>query len=52
MFLKELNKHAALKKTFVGHKNNNPFMTKDLRKQIMVPSKLRKIFIKNKNYEN
>ena len=34
------------------HLNNNPFMTKDLRKQIMVRSKLRNIFNKNRNYEN
>ena len=27
-------------------------MTKDLRKQIMVQSKLRNIFNKNRNYEN
>ena len=33
VFLKELNNHALLKKKFVRH-NNNPFMTKDLRKQI------------------
>ena len=51
VFLKELNKHAPLKKKFLRH-NNNPFMTKDLRKQIMVRSKLRNIFNKNRNYEN
>ena len=51
VFLKELNKHAPLKKKFLRH-NNNPFMTKDLRKQIMVLSKLRSIFNKNRNYEN
>ena len=33
VFLKELNKHAPLKKKFLRH-NNNPFMTKNLRKQI------------------
>ena len=47
VFLKQLNKHAPLKKTY-----NNPFMTKDLRKQITVRSKLRNIFNKNRNYEN
>ena len=51
VFLKELNKRAPLKKKFLRH-NNNPFMTKDLRKQIMVRSKLRNIFNKNRNYEN
>ena len=50
VFLKELNKHAPLKKKFLRH-NNNPFLTKDLRKQ-MVRSKHRNIFNKNKNYEN
>ena len=45
VFLKELNKHAPLKQKFLRH-NNNPFMTKDLRKQIMVRSKLRKSLTK------
>ena len=51
VLLKELNKHAPLKKKFLRH-NNNPFMTKDLRKQVMVRSKLRNMFNKNRNYEN
>ena len=51
VFLKELNKHAPLKKKFLRH-NNNSIMTKDLRKQIMVRSKLRNMFNKNRNYEN
>ena len=51
MFLKKLNKHAPLKKKFLRH-SNKPFMTKDLRKQIMVRSKLRNIFNKNQSYEN
>ena len=50
VFLKELNKHAPLKKKFLRH-SNNPFMTKDLRNQIMVRAKLRNIFNKNRNYE-
>ena len=50
VFLKELNKHAPLKKKFLRH--NNTFMTKDLRKQIMVRSKLRNIFNKNRNFKN
>ena len=51
VFLTELNKHAPLKKKFLRH-NNNPLITKDLRKQIMVRSKLRNIFNKNRNHEN
>ena len=51
VFLKELNKHAPLKKKFLRH-NNNPFMTKNLRKQIMVRSKLRNNYNENRNYEN
>ena len=51
VFLRELNKHASLKNKFLRH-INNPVMTKDLRKQIMVRSKLRNIFNKNRNYEN
>ena len=51
VFLRELKKHAPLKKKFLRH-NNNSFMTKDLRKRIVVPSKLRNIFNKNRNYEN
>ena len=38
VFLKELNKHAPLKKKFLRY--NHPFITKDLRKQIMVQSTL------------
>ena len=50
-FLKKLNKHAALKKKFLRY-NNNPSVTKNLRKQIMVRSKLRNDYNKNRNYEN
>ena len=50
VFLKKLNKRAPLKKKFLRH--NKPFMTKNLRKQIMVRSKLRNTFNKNQNYEN
>ena len=50
LYLKELDNHAPLKKKFLRH--NYPFMTKDLRKQIMVRFKLRNIFNKNRNYEN
>ena len=41
LFLEELKKHAPLKKKFLRH-NNNPFMTKDVRKQIMLRSKHQK----------
>ena len=51
VFLKGLNKYAPLKKIFLRHKNN-PFMTKNLRKQIMVQSKLRNNYNKKRNYEN
>ena len=51
VFLKEPNKHAPLKKKFIRH-NNNPFMTKDLRNQIMVRSKLKNFFNKNRHYGN
>ena len=40
-----------LKKNLLRH-NNSPFMTKNLRKQIMVRSKLRNNYNKNRNYEN
>ena len=51
VFLKEPNKHAPLKKKFLRH-YNNPFMAKNLRKQIMVRSKLGNNYNKNRNYEN
>ena len=47
VFLKEPNKHAPLKKKFLRH-YNNPFMAKNLRKRIMVRSKLRNNYNKNK----
>ena len=39
--LKKLNKHAPLKKKILRH-NNNAFMTKELRKEIMLLSKTQK----------
>ena len=51
VFLKELNKHAPLKKKILRH-NNNAFMTKELRKEIMLPSKLRNKFNKEGNHIN
>ena len=51
IFSKELNKHAPLKNKSLRH-NNNPFMTENLRKQILVRSKLKNNYNKNTNYEN
>ena len=48
-FLKELNKHAPLKKKILRH-NNNAFMTKELRKEIMLRSKLKNKFNKERNH--
>ena len=45
--MKEPNKHAPLKKKFLRH-YNNPLMAKNLRKRIMVRSKLRNNYNKNK----
>ena len=50
VFLKELNKLAPLKKIF--RHNNNAFMTKELRKKIMLQSKLKNIFNKERNHIN
>ena len=51
VFLKELNKHAPLKKKILRH-NNNAFMTKELRKEIMLLSKLKNKFNKERNHIN
>ena len=50
-FLTVLNKQAPLKTKFLRH-NNNPFMTKELRKAIMKRSQLKNRYNKNHNYEN
>ena len=50
-FLTVLNKQALLKAKFLRH-NNNPFMTKELRKAIMKRSQLKNGYNKNQNYEN
>ena len=50
VFLKELNKHAPLKKKVLRH--NNAFMTKELRKEIMLQSKLKNKFNKERNHIN
>ena len=50
-FLKELKRHASLKKKVLRH-NNNRFMTKELRKAIMLRSKLKNIFNKDKTHCN
>ena len=51
VFLKELNKHATLKKKILRH-NNNAFMTKELQKEIMLRSKLKYKFNKERNHIN
>ena len=51
LFLTVLNKQAPLKTKFRRH-NNNPFMTKELRKIIMNRSQLKNRYNKNHNYEN
>ena len=50
IFLRLLNEHAPLKK-ILRHKNG-PFMTKELRKEIMKRSKLKNKYNKKRNYEN
>ena len=51
VFLKELNIHVPLKKKVLRH-NNNAFMTKELRKEIMLRSKLKNKFNKERNHIN
>ena len=50
-FLTVLNKQAPLKTKFIRH-NNNPFMTKELRKAIMKRSQLKNSYNKKHNYQN
>ena len=50
-FLPVLNKQVPLKTKFLRH-NNNPFMTKELRKAIMKRSQLKNTYNKNHNYVN
>ena len=51
VFLKELNKHAPLKKKILRH-NNNAFKKKELRKEILLLSKLKNKFNKERNHIN
>ena len=51
MFLHVLNIHAPQKKKYI-RANNAPFMTKDLRKAIMVRSRLRNKYLKTKTIES
>ena len=51
VFLEELNKHAPQKKKVLRHKNN-AFMTKELRKEIMLRSKLKNKFNTERNHIN
>ena len=48
---KILDNHAPLKKKYVRG-NHSPFMNKSLSKAIMVRTRLRKIFLKNRSEEN
>ena len=50
-FIKELHRQAPLKKKILRHSNNR-FMTKELRKAIMLRSKLKNIFNKDKTHCN
>ena len=49
VFLRELNKHAPMKEKIFRH-NNNAFMTKELRKEILLRSKLKNEFNKERNH--
>ena len=51
VFLKELNKHAPQKKKIL-RQDNNAFMTKELRKEMMLRSKLNNKFNKERNHIN
>ena len=46
-----LNTHAPIKTKMIRF-NNNVFMTRELRKEIMKRSKLRNKFNRNRNHEN
>ena len=50
-FLEILDKQAPLKTKILRH-NNNSFMSKELRKNIMLRSKLKNSFNKDRSYEN
>ena len=50
-FTNVLNTHAPIKTKMIRF-NNNVFITKELRKEIMKRSKLRKKFNRNRNHEN
>ena len=51
LFLTVLNMQAPLKAKFLRH-NNNPVMTKELRKAIMKRSQLKTTYNKNRNHKN
>ena len=50
-FVASCNKHAPLKKKYVRG-NHSPFVNKSLSKAIMVRTRLRNIFLKNRSEEN
>ena len=51
IFIALLNKHASIKKKIMRF-NNNPFMSKALRKAIVPKSKLKNIFNNQRTEEN
>ena len=51
IFIQVLNNHAPAKKKIVPF-NNNPFMTKTLRKSMMHRSRLKNIYIRKRNDKN
>ena len=50
-FLHVLNKQATVKTKLLRY-NNNSFMSKQLKKNAMLRSKLKNIFNRNRSYEN
>ena len=51
LLMEILNKHAPLKLKYI-RANDQPFVTKELRKEHMKRSRLRNIYLKNKNEAN
>ena len=50
--LKEVTRHAPLKKEILRHSNNNTFMTGEAQKTIMLRQKLKNILKKNRTLFN
>ena len=51
IYLSVLNKHAPVKHKYIRTNNSN-FMTKNLRKEIMLRSKLRNVYLKTRTNES